>query len=250
MMRAAPSPGTSAGQAKGRRALVTGGASPIGAAICRALAREGCAVIVHAHANADRAAALAAEIGGSAVAFDITDHDAARAACEALLETGPIQVLVHNAGAHDDVPMAAMTEAQWRHVMAVSLDGFFHVARPLLLPMMGTRNGRIVAMSSVSAIMGNRGQANYAAAKAGLIGAVRALSLECAPRGITVNAVAPGLIDSPAVAAAVPPEAVKQMVPAKRLGRPEEVADLVAFLCSDRAGYISGQTVSINGGMA
>jgi 3-oxoacyl-[acyl-carrier protein] reductase len=146
--------------------------------------------------------------------------------------------------------MAAMTQAQWQRVIGVSLDGFFHVVRPLLLPMMGTRFGRIVAMSSVSAIMGNRGQANYAAAKAGLIGAVRALSLECAPRGVTVNAVAPGLIDSPAIAAAVPPEMVKQMVPARRLGRPEEVAELVAFLCSDRAGYITGQTVSINGGMA
>lgn len=232
------------------RALVTGGASPIGAAICRALARDGMQVIVHAHANAARAAALAAEIGGTGIAFDVADHDAARDACEALLQDGPIQVLVHNAGAHDDVPMAGMSEAQWRHVIAVSLDGFFHVARPLLLPMMGTRRGRIVAMSSVSAIMGNRGQANYAAAKAGLIGAVRSLSLECAPRGVTVNAVAPGLIDSPAIAASVPPDAVKQMVPARRLGKPEEVADLVAFLCSDRAAYITGQTVSINGGMA
>ncbi|MBR0672102.1 3-oxoacyl-ACP reductase FabG [Roseomonas soli] len=232
------------------RALVTGGASPIGAAICRALARDGHAVIVHAHAHAERAAALADEIGGTSIAFDLADHDACRIACEALLQDGPIQVLVHNAGTHEDVPMAGMSEAQWRRVLAVSLDGFFHVARPLLLPMMGTRRGRIVAMSSVSAIMGNRGQANYAAAKAGLIGAVRSLALECAPRGVTVNAVAPGLIESPAVAAAVPPEAVRQMVPARRLGRPEEVAELVAFLCSDRAAYITGQTVSINGGMA
>jgi 3-oxoacyl-[acyl-carrier protein] reductase len=232
------------------RALVTGGASPIGAAVCRALARDGHRVIVHAHANARGAAALAAEIGGGAATFDIADHDATLAACEALLADGPVQILVHNAGVHDDVPMAAMTQAQWRHAIAVSLDGFFHVARPLLLPMMGTRCGRIVAMSSVSAIMGNRGQANYAAAKAGLIGAVRALSLECAPRGVTVNAVAPGLIDSPAIAAAVPPERVRDLVPARRLGRPEEVAELVAFLCSDRAGYITGQTVSINGGMA
>lgn len=232
------------------RALVTGGASPIGAAICRALAREGMRVVVHGFSGADRAAALAAEIGGESACFDISDHDATLRACETLLEAGPIQVLVHNAGAHDDVPMAAMTQAQWRHVMAVSLDGFFHVARPLLLPMMGTRRGRIVAMSSVSAIMGNRGQANYAAAKAGLIGAVRALSLECAPRGVTVNAVAPGLIESPAIDAAVAPEAVRRMVPARRLGRPEEVAELVAFLCSDRAGYITGQAISINGGMA
>jgi 3-oxoacyl-[acyl-carrier protein] reductase len=232
------------------RALVTGGASPIGAAVCRALARDGHRVVVHAHANAAAAVALAQDIAGTAATFDITDHDATRDACEALLADGPIQVLVHNAGAHDDVPMAAMTQAQWQRAIAVSLDGFFHVARPLLLPMMGTRFGRIVAMSSVTAIMGNRGQANYAAAKAGLIGAVRALSLECAPRGVTVNAVAPGLIDSPAIAAAVPAEEVRRMVPARRLGKPEEVADLVAFLCSARAGYISGQTVSINGGMA
>jgi 3-oxoacyl-[acyl-carrier protein] reductase len=232
------------------RALVTGGASPIGAAICRALARDGHRVVVHAHANVAAATALAEETGGSAAAFDITDHDATRDAVEALLAAGPIQVLVHNAGAHDDVPMAAMSQAQWQRAIAVSLDGFFHVVRPLLLPMMGTRFGRIVAMSSVSAIMGNRGQANYAAAKAGLIGAVRALSLECAPRGVTVNAVAPGLIDSPAIAAAVAPEEVRRLVPARRLGRPEEVAELVAFLCSPRAGYITGQTVSINGGMA
>ncbi|MBX9701653.1 MAG: 3-oxoacyl-ACP reductase FabG [Acetobacteraceae bacterium] len=232
------------------RALVTGGASPIGAAICRALARDGHRVIVHAHANAAGAAALAAEIDGAAIGFDIADHEATHAACEALLAEAPVQILVHNAGAHDDVPMAAMTQAQWRRAIAVSLDGFFHVTRPLLLPMMGTRFGRIVAMSSVSAIMGNRGQANYAAAKAGLIGAVRALSLECAPRGVTVNAVAPGLIDSPAIAAAVPPERVRDLVPARRLGRPEEVAELVAFLCSGRAGYITGQTISINGGMA
>ncbi|BDG70569.1 3-oxoacyl-ACP reductase FabG [Roseomonas fluvialis] len=232
------------------RALVTGGTSPIGEAICRTLAREGHQVLVHAHTSAARAAALAEELGGAAATFDITDHDATRDACEALLADGPIQVLVHNAGAHDDVPMAAMTHTQWQRAIAVSLDGFFHVARPLLLPMMGTRFGRIVAMSSVTAIMGNRGQANYAAAKAGLIGAVRALSLECAPRGVTVNAVAPGLIDSPAIAAAVPVEEVRRMVPARRLGRPEEVAELVAFLCSARAGYITGQTVSINGGMA
>lgn len=233
-----------------RRALVTGGASPIGAAICRALSRDGCRVVVHAHASVGAAAALAEEIGGESIAFDIADHAASGAACEALLAGGPIQVLVHNAGAHDDVPMAAMTEAQWRRAIAVSLDGFFHVTRPLLLPMMATRNGRIVAMSSVSAIMGNRGQANYAAAKAGLIGAVRALSLECAPRGVTVNAVAPGLIDSPAIVAAVPPERVREIVPARRLGRAEEVAELVAFLCSDRAAYITGQTISVNGGMA
>jgi 3-oxoacyl-[acyl-carrier protein] reductase len=238
-----------------KRALVTGGGSPIGAAIARQLAREGLAVIVHANTGTRRAAALAESLkraGGSAeaVTFDVTDGTATAAAITDLLAAGPIQVVVHNAGAHHDAPMAGMSEAQWKHPIEVSLHGFFHVVRPLLLPMMTTRWGRIVAMSSLSALVGNRGQTSYAAAKAGLIGAVRALSLECASRGITVNGVAPGIIDSPAVSAAFPPERIKALVPMKRAGRPEEVADLVAFLASDRAAYISGQVISINGGLA
>jgi 3-oxoacyl-[acyl-carrier protein] reductase len=238
-----------------RRALVTGGASPIGACIARKLVAQGCAVIVHGHANPDRAEAVAAEIreaGGQAqsVIFDIAAPVAAGAAMQALLEDGPIQVVVHNAGTHDDAPAAGMSLAQWHGVIDVSLNGFFHVLQPLLLPMIGTRWGRIVAISSISAIMGNRGQANYAAAKAGLIGAVRSLSLECAPRGVTVNAVAPGIIESPAVAAVMTREQIAKMVPARRAGRPEEVADLVGFLASDAAGYVTGQTISINGGLA
>ncbi|MCK8784927.1 3-oxoacyl-ACP reductase FabG [Roseomonas sp. NAR14] len=237
------------------RALVTGASSPIGAAVARRLAADGARLILHAHANPARAEALAAGIaaaGGTAevACFDVTDHAACADAAARLLASGPVQIVVHNAGTHDDVPLAGMSEAQWRGVIDVSLNGFFNVVRPLLLPMMGTRWGRIVAMSSVSAIMGNRGQANYAAAKAGLIGAMRALSLECAPRGITVNAVAPGLIESPAVAAVLTPERIAAMVPARRAGRPEEVAELVGFLASARAGYITGQTVSINGGLA
>ena len=238
-----------------KRALVTGGASPIGAAICQALAREGLHVIVHGHANPDRAEAVAGDIldaGGTAeaIGFDVADPAAAGAAVARILEGGPVQVLVHNAGSHEDVPMAGMDAGQWHRVVDVSLNGFFHVAQPLLLPMMGTRWGRIIAMSSLSAVMGNRGQANYAAAKAGLIGAVKSLSREIASRGVTVNAVAPGLIDSPAVAAVLTPAQVKDMVPARRMGRPDEVADLCAFLCSDRAAYITGQCISINGGMA
>jgi 3-oxoacyl-[acyl-carrier protein] reductase len=239
-----------------RRALVTGGASPLGTAICRRLAADGVQVLVHAHAGLDRARAVADEIGqaggaAEAVRFDVTDTAATAAAIEdQLAARGPIQILVHNAGTHDDVPMAGMTESQWRSVIDVSLNGFYAAARPLLLPMMGTRWGRIVAISSLSAIMGNRGQVNYAAAKAGLIGAVKALSLECASRGITVNAVAPGIIESPAVAAVLSKERIAAVVPMKRAGKPEEVADLVAFLASDRAAYISGQAISINGGMA
>lgn len=238
-----------------RRALVTGGASPLGAAISRRLAADGLAVIVHAHRGLDRAEALAAAIraaGGdaTATAFDVTDVPAAAAALEALLEAGPIQVVVHNAGTHEDAPLAGMSEAQWRGVVDVSLTGFYAVLRPLLLPMIGTRWGRIVAVSSVSAVMGNRGQANYAAAKAGLIGAVKSVSLEYAARGVTANAVAPGVIESPAVAAALTREQIARLVPARRAGKPEEVAELVAFLASDRAAYISGQVISINGGMA
>ena len=238
-----------------RTALVTGGASPIGAAISRRLAASGLHVIIHAHQGRDAARALVTEIaggGGSAemLCCDLTDiAGTARALAPVLARTVP-QVVVHNAGAHDDVPMAGMSEAQWRQVLAVSLDGFFAITQPLLLPMIGRRWGRIVALSSVSAIMGNRGQVNYAAAKAGLIGAIRSLARELASRGITANAVAPGIIASPAVDAVLDRARIAEIVPAKRAGTPEEVAALVAFLVSDEAGYINGQTVSINGGMA
>jgi len=238
-----------------RRALVTGGASPLGAAICRSLAAERMHVVVHAHAGVARAEALVTEIaqgGGSAEALscDLTDFDATEAAMLAVLARGTPQVVVHNAGTHADVPMAGMGVEQWSGVIDVSLGGFFSAVRPLLLPMMATRWGRIIAISSVSALMGNRGQVNYAAAKAGLIGAVRSLSREVASRGITVNAVAPGVIASPAVDIAMNAARIAEIVPMKRAGRPEEVADLVAFLASDRADYITGQCVSINGGMA
>jgi len=238
-----------------RRALVTGGASPLGAAICRALAADGLHIVVHAHAGLPRAEALAAEIagdGGSAEALccDLTDFDATEAVMLGLVAQGVPQVVVHNAGTHADVPMAGMNAEQWRGVIDVSLGGFYSTVRPLLLPMMATRWGRIVAVSSVSAILGNRGQVNYAAAKAGLVGAVRSLSREVASRGITANAVAPGVIASPAVDTAMDAARIADIVPMRRAGRPEEVADLVAFLASDRAGYITGQCVSINGGMA
>ncbi len=238
-----------------RRALVTGGASPLGAAICRALAAEGLHVVIHAHAGMARAESLAAEIAGSggsveALCCDLTDFGATEAAMLGLVAEGVPQVVVHNAGTHADVPMAGMDAVQWNSVIDVSLGGFYSAVRPLLLPMIATRWGRIVAISSVSAIMGNRGQVNYAAAKAGLVGAARSLSREVASRGITVNAVAPGIIASPAVDAAMNAARIADIVPMKRAGRPEEVADLVTFLASDRAGYITGQCVSINGGMA
>ncbi|KRG87572.1 3-ketoacyl-ACP reductase [Stenotrophomonas daejeonensis] len=237
-----------------RRALVTGGSGDLGGAICRRLAADGVHVIVHANGNLVRAQAVAAEIaaaGGSAqaVAFDVADGAATAAALEILLADGPIQIVVNNAGVHDDAPMAGMDAEKWRRVIDVSLHGFFHVTQPLLLPMARTRWGRVVSISSVAAVLGNRGQSNYAAAKAALHGASKSLAREMASRGISVNVVAPGVIAGRMTADAFPPEAIKQMVPAGRAGKPEEVAALVAFLCSDAAAYVNGQVIGINGGM-
>lgn len=237
-----------------KRALVTGGSGAIGAAVCRRLAADGCHVIIHANSNVSTATALVQEIlaaGGSAqaVAFDVALRDETAAALEALLADGAIQIVVNNAGVHDDAVMPAMRAEQWSRVIDVSLNGFFHVTQPLLMPMIGTRWGRIVNLSSIAALAGNRGQTNYAAAKAGLHGATKALALEVASRGITVNAVAPGIISSPMSAEAFPKETIDKLVPMKRAGKPEEVAELIAFLASDRAAYISGQIISINGAM-
>jgi 3-oxoacyl-[acyl-carrier protein] reductase len=242
-------------QTSSKRALVTGGSGDLGGAICRQLAADGLHVIVHAHGNRARAESVVARIvaaGGTAeaVAFDVADGDAAGAAIATLLEAGPVQVVVNNAGIHDDAPMAGMSQAQWRRVIDISLHGFFHVTQPLLLPMARTRWGRIVSVSSVAAVLGNRGQANYAAAKSALHGASKSLAREMASRGITVNVVAPGVIAGRMADAAFPPEMVKQIVPAGRAGTPDEIAAVVRFLCSDAASYVTGQVIGANGGMA
>ena len=238
-----------------RRALVTGGSGDIGSAICRQLAADGLHVIVHANTGRDRADALVAailEAGGraSVAVFDVADEQASAAAMAQLLIDGPIQVLVNNAGIHDDAPMAGMSAAQWKRVIDVSLHGFFHVTQPLLLPMARARWGRIVSISSVAAVTGNRGQVNYAAAKSALHGASRSLAREMASRGITVNVVAPGVIAGRMADAAFPADLIKQLVPTGRAGTPGEVAALVGFLCSEAAGYVNGQVIGVNGGMA
>ena len=217
-----------------RRALVTGGSGDIGGAICRALAADKWHVHVHANVARDRADAIVETIrasGGSAdaLAFDLVDGAATRRGVDALLANGPIQALVHNAGVHDDAPMAGMREEQWRRVIDVSLNGFFHVCQPLLLPMARTRTGRIVAVSSVAAVLGNRGQVNYAAAKSALHGAIRSLAREMASRGITANVVAPGVIAGRLTDEMFDDARIRAMIPAARVGTPDEVAALVAF---------------------
>jgi 3-oxoacyl-[acyl-carrier protein] reductase len=239
---------------RSRRALVTGASGDIGAAICTQLAAAGHFVYAHAHANPHRAQAVVDAIlasGGAAevLAFDLTDALTTRAALEHVLETAAVDVLVHNAGIHDDAPLAGMRDEQWHRVIDVSLHGFFHVTQPLLLAMARKRFGRIVCVSSVAAVLGNRGQVNYAAAKAALHGAARSLAREMASRGITVNVVAPGVIAGRMSEAAFDPDQIRQLVPAARAGTPEEVAGLIAFLCSDAAGYVNGQVIGINGGM-
>jgi 3-oxoacyl-[acyl-carrier protein] reductase len=237
-----------------KRALVTGGSGAIGAAICRRLAADGCYVYVHAHRNRSKATALAEEIcqaGGAAeaIAFDVTDAQASRIAVEALIEESPIQILVNNAGVHDDAVFPGMSAGQWHKVLDVSLHGFFHVTQPLTMPMIRARWGRIVNITSVAGLTGNRGQVNYAAAKGGLHAATKSLSLELASRGITVNAVAPGIIQTGMSDGVFDDKAVAALVPMKRAGQPAEVADLVGFLVSEQASYITGQIISVNGGM-
>lgn len=237
-----------------KRALVTGASGALGAAIARRLARDGASLLLHANARPQVVEQLAEAIradGGRAecCVFDLTDADASHGACERLLEAGPVQVIVNNAGVHDDAVFPGMRAEQWHRVIDVSLHGFFHVTQPLLLPMLRTRWGRVINISSVAALAGNRGQVNYAAAKGALNSATKALSLEVASRGVTVNAIAPGIIASPMADAAFDAATIAQLVPCKRAGTPEEVADLAGFLASPAAGYITGQVISINGGM-
>lgn len=236
-----------------KHALVTGGSSPIGGAIARTLAGQGHHVIVHANTRIDAAEATAGAIrqdGGSAeaLALDLADVDAARAALEARAQQHPIQIVVHTAGLRRDMPFAGMDADAWQQVIDVNLTGIFSVLRPLILPMMRTRWGRVVAISSLTAVTGNRGQTNYAAAKGGLLALMKSLTREYASRGITANVVAPGLIDTPETGDLANREALLGLCPTGRAGTPEEVAATVGFLTSDNAGYISGQMITVDGG--
>ncbi len=235
-----------------RRALVTGASRGIGAAVARSLARDGFDVVLNCRANVERAEAVAEEIRvlgrvATVACFDVSDAAATQRAIEPLLEGG-IDVLVNNAGVTRDGPFPTTSPEAWSDVLGTTLGGFYNVTRPLVMPMVGRRWGRIVNVSSISGVMGNRGQVNYAAAKAGLVGATKALALEVAKRGVTVNAVAPGLVDTDMVKDA-PVEEILKHIPMRRLGRAEDVADLVAFLASDRASYITGQVIAVSGGL-
>lgn len=235
--------------------LVTGASRGIGRAIALRLAQEGYDLVVHCRSRVAEAEAVAEQaraVGRSArvLSFDIADRDAAAQALNADIEAhGAYYGVVCNAGITCDTAFPAMSGAEWDSVIRTNLDGFYNVLNPLVMPMVRRRKpGRIVTLSSVSGLVGNRGQTNYSAAKAGIIGASRALALELASRGITVNCVAPGLIDTDMLSEDIIERALP-LIPANRLGRAEEVAAAVAFLLSADAGYITRQVLSVNGGM-
>ena len=229
-----------------RRALVTGSSRGIGKAIALRLAKDGFAVTAHCRSGIDEAR----QVSSSVLQFDVRDRAAAKAALEAdVAKNGPYYAVIINAGVARDNTFVALSDEDWDEVLDTSLDGFYNVMRPLVMPMVRARQGgRIVVLSSVSGVMGNRGQVNYSAAKAGLAGAAKALAVELASRKITVNCVAPGPIATDMIAEA-PLEEMLKMIPAGRVGTADEVAATVAFLLSDEAAYITRQVIGVNGGM-
>lgn len=237
-----------------KRAIVTGASGSIGGSIGARLAADGYYTILHVNSNKEEGLRVLESIqreggSGEVVSFNVANLEEVRDAMKGILEGGPVQVVVNNAGIHRDATMAGMDEESWQSVLDVSLNGFFYVTRELLMPMIKTRWGRIINISSIAGITGNRGQTNYSAAKSGLHGATKSLALELASRNITVNAVAPGIIESPMIEGAFDEKMIQSLVPMKRAGKPEEVASLVSYLASEESAYITGQVISINGGM-
>lgn len=235
-----------------RRALITGASRGIGAAIARRLAADGHPIILNYRGNHEAAASVAETIRGAGgevtlAPFDVANREETQQAITQLLEDSrPISVLVNNAGIVRDNAFPSMTHDDWTPVIDTTLHGFYNVTHPLVMPMVGRKFGRIINLSSISGVRGNRGQVNYSAAKAGIIGATKALAIELAKRRITVNAVAPGLIDTEMITNV--PSFVVDQIPMRRIGKPEEVAALVSFLASDDASYITGQVIRIDGG--
>ena len=236
--------------------LVTGSSRGIGAAIARRLAADGYNIVLHCRSQVARAAEVQAQVeesGRSArvLTFDVADREAARQALEADMQAnGPYYGVVCNAGVNHDTAFPAMTEAQWDGVVHTNLDAFYNVLHPVVMPMVRRRApGRIVTLASVSGVIGNRGQTNYAASKAGIIGATKSLALELAKRRITVNCVAPGLIETD-MSEGAPVDIIKDMVPLRRLGSADEVAGLVSFLISEDGAYITRQVICVDGGLS
>lgn len=239
-----------------RTILVTGASKGIGRAIAERLAKDGFLIAVHYGKDRDGAVATLERLqnaggAGRVLSFDLTDREMCRATLEAdMRDHGPYWGIVLNAGIARDAAFPAMTDEEWDSVIETDLGGFYNVVRPAVMPMVSARKGgRIVTISSVSGLMGNRGQVNYSAAKAGLVGATKALAIELAKRQITVNCVAPGLIETQ-MTNELPMDEIMKIIPMRRVGKPEDVAAAVSYLCSEGAAYVTRQVLSVNGGMA